>query len=151
MINYAQAMDEIRRRFYEDWTAKASLIVGYTPEVTFANVGKKETPQSNVYWARFSTQTVTDEQATLSNCEGTPNQFKYTAEGLIFVQLFLPKDDLQANEKGEKLAVIARNAFRKKSTAGGVWFKNARIQEQPQEELFYRFNVVAEYSYDELY
>ena len=51
--------------------------------------------------------------------------------------------------KGRDLAEIARNSFRGKCVEGIV-FRNARINDLPSEELFYRFNVIAEYQFSEL-
>lgn len=150
MINYADAMDEIRQTFVDKWEAESASIVGYIPEVRYANLEKKETSDGSKYWVRVSVQTASEEQSTLSNCEGLPGQKRFTNFGIAIIQIFCPKSDVRSNELGEKLAMLSRNAYRGKATKGRVWFRNTRIQELAPEELFYRFNVVTEYEYDEL-
>jgi hypothetical protein len=149
MITYEEAVDEIFSLFNEKWidpVEGSEPIIGYVPSVQWDGVEVSATLDYAKYWARVSQQTVIEAQTTLRN--GDCGQ-RYTSEGLVFVQLFLPKSDAQAMEKGRKLAIVARDVYRGKSTSGKVWFRNARINELPPEEKWYRFNIIAEYEYDE--
>lgn len=150
MITYTQAGDEINTQFLTAWNAHSSAIVGYVPEIRWQNVQNRPLPDGSKFWVRVSKDTVFEQQATLSVCEGLPGQRKYTANGLVFVQLFMPKSNHQAFELGQQLAVIARNAFRGKSTPGNIWFRNVRINEVQPEELYFRINVISQFEYDEL-
>jgi hypothetical protein len=145
--DYVTAIDEMFSLFNEAWLAQSSDVVGYVPEVRWPGVEEPQTPDFSKYWLRVSQQTVIEEQTALA---GSDSKRRYTASGLIFVQLFCPKSEAVAMENGRKLAVIARNSFRGKTTSGKVWFRNARINELAPEESAYRFNVVAEYEYDEV-
>lgn len=146
MISYEDAIDEMFEAFNVAWLANSAAVASYVPEVRWPGVEEPETPDASKFWVRVSQQTVSEEQSTLRNDESVQ---RYTADGLLFVQLFCPKSDAESMAKGRKLAVIARNAFRGKTTSGKVWFRNARINEIPPEDKFYRFNVVTEYEYDE--
>lgn len=146
---YAEAKDAMFGLFASAWTA-ATAVVGYAPEVRWQGVEESAAPDMSKYWARVSKQTVVERQASLSNDVGIPGKKRYTTSGLIFAQVFAPRGDSRAQERGEALAVIARNAFRGHTAGDAVWFRNARINELPPEELALRFNVVAEYEYDEL-
>lgn len=146
----SEARNEINGLFLAAWNANAAAIVGYVPNVEWQGVQPRTTPDPSKYWARVSMQTVFEEQTTLSTCEGKPGQKRYTASGLVFVQLFCPKSLGQAFELGGELAEVAKKAFRGKSTPGKVWFRNARINEIDPEDLYYRYNVVTEFEYDEL-
>jgi hypothetical protein len=150
MITYHQADDEINATFLTAWNAESGAIVGYVPEIRWQNVQRREIPDGSKFWVRISKDTVYERQATLSTCEGIPGQRKYTANGLVFVQLFCPKSNAQAFELGQQLAIIARNSFRGKTTPGNIWFRNVRINELQPDELFYRLNIIAEFEYDEL-
>lgn len=150
MIEFDKVADEINALFFKAWKAETAAIVGYVPNIYWQGVQPRETPPSNKFWARVSKQTVFEQQATLSTCEGKPYQRKYTADGLIFIQLFCPKSETRAFEFGQQLAKIARNAFRGKVTDGRIWFRNVRINELEPEELYLRFNIVCEFQYDEL-
>ncbi|QBZ71726.1 minor tail protein [Pseudomonas phage KP1] len=150
MIEFDEVDDEINTLFKTAWDLNSSAVAGYIPEVRWQGLETTELPDGSKFWCRVSKQTLEEEQATLSNCEGAPGKKKYTADGLIFVQLFCPKSNSRSFQLGQKLAKIARNAFRGKSTPGGVWFRNVRINELDPENLYHRFNVIAEFEYDEL-
>lgn len=145
--NYVQAIDEIFSLANAAFVANAAAIVGYLPDIRWPGVAEAGTPDASKFWARVSQQTVLEEQTTLSGEDGKK---RYTASGLVFVQLFCPFSDVAAMEKGRALAVMARNAFRGKTTSGKVWFRNARINELAPADGAYRFNVVTEYEYDEI-
>lgn len=147
---YADAIDAMFAKFRTAWIAATAAIVAYVPEVRWPGVENPALPSTDVYWARVSQQTVIERQTTLSNDVGEPGKKRYTTSGLIFVQIFCPKSDSRAMERGRALAVVARNAFRGHTASGVVWFRNAHVNELPPEELALRFNVVAEYEYDEL-
>lgn len=143
---YDEAKDEIFSQFYTAWKAQSAAIAGYEPEAWWQNLEKPYKPPQDKFWVRVSTQSVIEEQSTFR--DGVEK--RYTGSGLVFVQLFCPKTLGDADTLGGKLAEVARNAFRGKKTTGGVWFRNVRINNLEPEELFYRFNVVAEYEYDEV-
>lgn len=149
-LAYSEAADEMLALFKAAWEAGSGAIAGYIPEVRWPGVEKTAKPDSSKFWVRVSLQGIKEGQATLSNCVGLNFKKRYEAKGLIFVQLFCPKSLETAVNKGRFLATVARNAFRGKTTAGGVIFRHARFSELPQEELFHRFNIVAEYEFDEI-
>lgn len=146
MITYEEAIDEIFGIFKTAWDAESAAAVTYVPEVRWPGVEEPNKPDNSSFWVRVSQQTVLENQASLKNGE---NGQRYTTSGLVFIQLFCPKSDSESMTKGRRLAIIARDAFRGNSTSGNVWFRNAKINELPAEEYFYRFNVIVEYEYDE--
>jgi len=145
-VTYEEAIDQIFGIFRAAWFTNSEAIVGYVPELRWWGVEEPNEPNTSVFWARVSQQTVTEEQSTLQNGEC----IRYETEGLVFVQLFCPKSDAKSIEKGRKLAMLARDAYRGNSTDGNVWFRDARIKELDPEKDWFRFNVVAEYTYDEI-
>lgn len=148
---YPQAIDEIFTLINSAWVAGASAAAGETVDpLRFVGVETQGKQATDKYWARVSTQGVDENQASISNGVGAPGNRRYQAEGLVFVQLFGPKSRNTAMEKLRLLAQLARNAYRGKVTANGVWFSHVRIQELDPEELWQRINVVAEYAYDEI-
>lgn len=143
---YPNAIDEMFAALRLPWNAQTTAIVGYVPEIRWPGVEEPDKPELKKFWARVSTQTVLERQATFRN--GTDK--RYTTDGLLFVQLFCPMSDKQAMDKGRRLAVVARNAFRGVETSSSIWFRNARINELSPDGKAYRFNIVTEYEYDEL-
>lgn len=150
MIEYPDAIDELYAKFVAAWNAQSAAVVGYVPQIFFQGVQPETPPDSSKYWCRVSHDIVIESQTSLSTCEGAPGQRRYTAQGLLFVQLFGPKEDAQAFEFLQKLAIIGRNAYRGKTTPGHIWFRNVRVKPLPDEELYKRFNVIAEFEYDEI-
>lgn len=146
-LTYPQATDEIKSFFWSDWNSvKTSSIVGYVPKVFWQGITEPDPPDSDAFWARFSIQTVFEEQSGLS---GGDLSRRYTTSGLIFIQIFCPKSESRGFEFGQQLASVGRASFRGRSTPGGVWFRNVRINELNPEQLCYRFNVVSEFEFDE--
>jgi len=146
---YNEARDQMFALFEAAWQANAPAIATYEPEIRWQGRERQEVPASDQFWCRVSAQSVSETQSTLSDCVEEPGRKRYTSSGLIFVQLFGPKEE-EDYEKLEQLAIVARNAFRGKTTPGKVWFRNARINTIPEEVDFYRLNAVAEYEYDEV-
>lgn len=143
---YPQAIDEMYGLFNTAWAAGAPAIVGYLPEIRWQGVEKEGSPETKKYWCRVSSQSVLERQITFRN--GTDK--RYQTDGLLFVQVFAPMSDAKAMENLRALAVVARNAFRGKTTSSMIWFRNVRINELGPDNKAYRCNVVAEYQYDEI-
>jgi len=146
--NYPQAADEINAVAYQAIKTGAAAIVGYVPDVRFANIEKPGTPDGSKFWLRVSMQTVDEAQTTLANQVTGPDKKRFTANGLIFVQIFCPKSVSNSDQLGKQLAELVKNAYRGKSTSGCVWFSHTRIQEKPPEAQFWNYNVVSEFEYD---
>lgn len=141
--NYIGAIDEMFSLFLAAWTAETAAVVGSVPKIFWPDT--RDAVDLSKFYCRVSQQTVNETQA------GPKTQNKrYENAGLIFVQIFCPSSEVAAKLKGRELAVIARNAFRGKKTTGGVIFQNVRIQELLPENGAERFNVVAEYEYEEI-
>lgn len=148
---YPQAVEEINRLFTVAWNANSPAAVGLAeaPEIRYNNLVYANPPPKTKYWCRISTQVISEEQATLSNCVVAPGQKHYQVEGLVFVQIFAPMV-ADASSKLRLLAVVARNAFRGKEGVGRIWFRNVRINELKPEESFYRTNIVGEFEFNEI-
>lgn len=147
---YIAAVDSMFLAINLAWKAGAAAIVGYLPEVRWQGIENPDPPDASKYWARVSQQGVDRHQASLSNNVNGPDKRRFNSAGLIFVQIFAPRSDELGFQRGQGLAVIARDALSRHTADGEVWFRYARVNELPPEEQWHRFNVVAEYEYDEL-
>lgn len=150
MTTYDQSTDDIFGVVNTTVTNGAPGIVGYVPEMRWQNVEEPATPPVDQLWLRTSLQTVINEQATLSTDEGTAGQKRYDIQGLVFVQIFLPRSVATSGADGRKVGEMLVNAFRGTRTTNGVWFRNARVQELAPEDSYFRFNVVSEFHYSDI-
>lgn len=151
MIDNVSARDEINDQFLKHWSEHApSFNGGAVPPIEWQGVQPLSVPDRNGIWARVSIQNVMEQQTTLSTCEGVAGQRRYTASGLVFVQIFAPVSASSAFRSGLQLANVAKDAFRGKTTNGRIWFRNVRLNELEPEGAYYRFNVIAEFEHDEI-
>lgn len=149
-LTYSEAVDEMFAVIETANNASSTAIIGYVPQLFWPGVKTLSSPDLSKFWGRVSQQTVIEGQSSLSNCEGLPGQHRFTAKGFIIAQLFLPESNPEAMSKGRLWASVLKNSVRRRSTSGRVWFRDARIDELPQQNTQYRLNVVAVYEYDEL-
>lgn len=142
---FEAAYDEITDQFKTGWAAEAPAIVGFLPEVRFTGVEEGSLPQD--HFCRFTLDPVIEAQASLRDGE---NGQRYESEGLIIIQVFTWRKNPQAEEFGRRLSVVARDIFRGKTFLGCILFRNVRINRLEAEAKYWRYNVIAEYQYDEI-
>ena len=144
------AIDEILGKV-QAVIASTAAVVGYAIEMRWPGI-ERNAPDWSKYWGRASYKTADETQAAFASNVEAEGQRMFQTDGVVFVQLFCPKSDVEAHIKGGRLAKLFRDAFRAMGSTGEVEFFNARIQElDPDRETgSIRFNVVADYQYDEL-
>jgi hypothetical protein len=144
--DYPSARNEIFKQ-YQGIIPSTAAIIGEALIVNYQGVTTEEKMPVDKFWSRVSIQTVIEEQTALA---GNDLKRRYTSNGVVFVQLFIPVIRLPDYEKGTKLAQLIKTAFRGKQTENCIWFRNTRIQELPKENAWFRINVVSDYQYDEI-
>lgn len=144
--SYSAGRDELFAQFLLV-LPQAQTLLGYKPFVVYQGLESAEKSPTDKVWMRVSQQTVLESQATIS---GNDLKRRYTSDGLLFVQLFIPKQAPELYDLALKVAEVVKRQFRGKQTENCIWFRNARIQELPPEAAWFRINVVAEYLYDEM-
>jgi hypothetical protein len=141
------ARDAIARIFWEAWkTNTPALNGGDVPPVFWPGVIEPSPPPVKEAWARYTIQHFTGTQDTL----GGAGSRLFNRTGLVTIQVFIPLKKEGNLALLEQLAMVAKDAFEGNSTSEGVWFRNARIQEVGASGNVYQFNVLAEFTYDEL-
>ena len=145
-----QATDLMFSRIKHVIDNDVAAILGYIPETRWPYVAEPSKPNSAKIWLRVSSQVVMEGQSTLSTCVGAPGKKRYQTAGLIFIEAYIPKTTKDTTSI-RLTASALRNAFRNAPSGEyGIRYYNARVNDGiPPEELFYRFNVVTEYEYDE--
>jgi len=145
----SSATDEILGRVYAILPALAS-IAGQDIEARWPNIEMAQAPDRSKYWIRTTLRTVDEPQAGLSVAVKEIGKRRFKSIGLVYVQIFCPQADVEANDRGDRMCVVIRDSFRAIAPSAKVTFKNARIQELAPEDSAIRFLVVAEYEYDEI-
>jgi hypothetical protein len=111
--------------------------------------GKLRKDVPSVCWVRISMQQVISPlKAYINNQDGADNQI-FETSGLIFAQVNVAMSSLDGFRLGDLLATELKAILRSAETPSGMWLRNARFNELPSDGEFYKWNVVAEYEYDE--
>lgn len=149
--SYTQSNSELYKPIVDLCKSSAvRLLFDYDIDIRWPNNEKDSKPDASKIWLRVSRQTVTNPQTAIQNNFRGQSARKYTNNGLLFIQIFSPKTN-GVFPKVEKLAeMFVKEVFRGKSTEHCIVFRNARFNELPPENDWYRLNVVTEYEYDEI-
>ena len=148
MIGYIDATDEMFGIINAVLTdAKWHTALGYDIDTRWPGDAVAAKPSMVQLWARVSKQVVKDAQDSLANAEGERN---YETVGLLYVQLFCPRNQPATLDNGRLVAIDLQKAFRKQSPSGEIWFLNQAIRELAETEENYPIQVVTEYRYNTL-
>ena len=151
MIGHTDAIAEMHAMFLAAWDTQAVRdVVGYVPEVQYSDVKVLAKLTGDKFVARVNVIHGSERQATLSDCVSAPGKRMYQFDGVIIVQLFVPKHVENNIVQGRRLAEIGRNAYRGTASENGIWFRNARIEPRREEELFFRLDVVVDFTHSEV-
>ena len=124
------------------WFAAVAAL-GLEAEVRYKDDGLEQ-PEQGSYWMRLSTQTVDEGHETLSNGENR----RFLTVGLVFVQIFCPRQDDNASDNADILAEAMRNAFRDPRVDANLEFTGATIDDNVRPEpAWIAVNVNARFSY----
>lgn len=147
------ARKEIFALIASGWAAKAPAIVApaAAPEMRYQGIEEGALPGAQKFWARSSTQLVTTRQsAHMMLPEPGQSPVEYATAGVVFVQIFAPMKGIGSYAKGELLAELGQCMFMATETASGVWFRNPRINELTNDGTWYRWNVIADYQFNQV-
>lgn len=95
-------------------------------------------------WARVTYLPNLREQTSLA----TSGNAKYTAQGVVIIQIFAPTGD--GGTLGRTLCDLVETAYEGVSIANGVWYKNTRTEYVGTEGFWTHWNVTSEFSYDQV-
>jgi hypothetical protein len=90
-------------------------------------------------------QTITDTQSSFRNGNETR---KYTATGMLGVQILCPKNVAKAYVYGRLLARLVQKAFRNPPSGGSVWYRDQRIIEVGSVQNDNQINIFVTASYE---
>lgn len=146
---FIESGDEIYARINTLWNDVAVGLFGYKPALYWPGKVEPDKVDGSKSWGRVTRRTVDETQSGFVACSFN-SKVRYTNSGLIYIQLFGSLSETGSDRKAQQLAEALKNAFKRKCTGSKVIFRNSRIEPLDPEELFFRYNVVFEYEYDEL-
>jgi hypothetical protein len=140
------ARNDIVDIFKVKWDADTPAVNGGAiPVVSYDNVGF--TPPTNAAYAKLRIRHQGGNQATL---RGDPSvgATRFTKLGTVIVSVYQPISGADTT-LAEALAMIAKEAFEGQKTINQVWFRNVFAGFTAIEDKFVRFDVNANFLYDE--
>ena len=146
MINYPDAVDELRNLFNVNFQTLPTSILSYVPDIHWEGVELSSDIDTSKFWIRFSERSSGTNQSSLRN-DGLVK--RYRNRGFVFVQVFCPVSVEGSMNTGRRIADFVKKIFQGHSISGNIWFRETRVQTLDPENLWYRFNVIAEYQHDE--
>lgn len=149
MISQQNARKEMFALVDAAWAAGATAIAGYVPDIRFQGVEEAALPGADKFWARCSTNNVTTNQVGHAMPEAGVSDVVYRTVGFITLQVFAPMKGADSYAKGELLSSLGQRMFMASETGGAVWFRNPRIRELDNDGTWYRWNVIADYQFDQ--
>lgn len=142
----ASAKDEIYglvTTAFNAWLADA----GETCELRYQ--GRAKATKTLPLFVHFSMQQVLSTLKAFVQTEDRNDKKVYETSGLFFAQVNVGMAEQDSFRRGDLIATALRDMVRDVDTPSGVSLRNARFNELPSDTQSYRWNVIAEYEYDE--
>lgn len=144
--NPLDARDEMFALFAAGW--EATDVLDTPPEIRWQGKEKGDIPPG--YFVRVYTIGVKSEQrGFLQRDDPGASPPVFDTCGMIYASVFAPMSAEDSFRNGELLARAGRDIFRSAETPSGVWFRNARYVELPNDGKHYGWNVIVEYEFSE--
>lgn len=145
----AQARDEMFALLRVAWGAGAAAVVGgaYIPVMIWQGQEPSKAPDQGKAYGRATVLHASGSQRSLADETGAK---RWDRRGVVMVQCFGPLSGGKGLTIADGLANIALNAYEGKSSPGGAWFRNCRLNEVGASDGLFQINVVAEFQYDEV-
>lgn len=148
IIDEAMARDMMASQLFEAWGSApwASFGIADAPQIAWQGRADDFEPSPGLPYARWQAQHASAPQAGM----GDSNRARrFEVRGLVTMQCFGPLENGNGFEVAERLAIIARNAYRDRHS-DCISFRNCRIQEIGKDRGWFIFNMYADFTYDEV-
>lgn len=143
-------IEAIYKHFVDEFSTEAATIVGAPVEIRFRGNNYDTQPSRDKYWVRLSPVVIRSEQATLSVSSKEFGKKRYKTRGVIFAQIFGPREKFGSYDKCGELATLARKVLRKNPTDPNstVWFKEATAEGLDPEDNWQRWDTSASFTFE---
>lgn len=148
-LDPASARDKMAAVLREAWAAQAWAWRGFNgaPTIMWQGMTVLKPPKVDAPSLSWAANHNESPQVGLSDDIG--NRL-YENAGMLVMQAKGPLSGGYGFEVAERMAIIARNAYRGKSPPDCIWFRNARFEEVGPDAGWYLFNIFVEFEYNEV-
>lgn len=134
-MTFQDGIDSMLTVFKTAWD-----LLGYP--ATYTDI-PAETPVADTVWARAIVRHATGGQGSLTGDSGT---VKWDRRGVLWIQVFAPIG--AGSVQGLQAAQQLINAYQ--AERGPVWYRNIRMNEMGADGAWERFDVKADFEYDDV-
>lgn len=111
--------------------------------------GKLKVAETEPLYVHFSMQQVLSPLKAFVRTDDRADVKMYETSGLIFGQVNVAMAEADGFRRGDLIATALRDMLRDAETPSGIWLRNSRFNELPNDVQYFKWNVIAEYEYDE--
>ena len=142
------ARDSMATMLMNAWAAQDWAGLGFTgaPDIEWQGRGVSDALTIEKPYIVWRAEHAEAPQAAFSDSA----EKAYENNGMIIIQCKGPLLPGNGFEVAQRMAIIARNAYRGKQTPECIWFRNARISEVGADGGWYLFNTYIEFQYNEV-
>lgn len=123
-------------------TPLKAVVVAQSLYAIYDDTGKTVPKNVTTKWARISVRHRNGTRASLGRADG---KGKHTQSGLIFVEIFTPREDGLVNS--DVISAAFAEDFRN-SADGDIWYADVSEVEVGEDGNWFRTDVIAEFEYD---
>lgn len=144
-ISTIQAQEDAFKRAYLVTLTKGPELLGYVPRMEWHLSASPDTVDNSRTWVHVTTETIAEEQDSLSNGETR----LFVSHKMAVIRLFFADDIDTSNIK--EFANAMRDAYRAVRKGSEVVYTHARLEEVDDERVYFRCDVLVEYTSYERY
>lgn len=146
--DYTSAINEIFGPLNLVWASIVAANGALNAKLYIQGLPEPEAPDAVNFWGRLSQLTIARRQVSFT----TASKKRHRVEGRLILQLFVPMAQAENASfwRGRNIAKAVKGVYSELTTPSGVQFLNVSIEELPNDGKRFRFNVIAEYNYDEI-
>ncbi len=147
-ITYELAVREIFKPCVTNWAAFCAAHTVAGSKLNIQGLPGFDVLDNDLFFGRISQRTISSPQRTFRTTE----QKRYRTVGALLIQVYGPMSqaDSGAFYKCRKLCEALQDLYRAYPKNSVIEFLNVSIEELPNDGKRFRFNVVADYNYDEV-
>lgn len=153
-MTYEESNAAIFSILLSGFKTQAAIIIGYDPTIYWPFQTRPQNAPVDKIWLRVSRKTVLETQAGPASGEtinGSRSLRRFDVDAMLFVQLFVPTNTREADKLIPQISQLIKDSLQGKASADN-WLHvgDTTIDEQTNEQNWFRVGVSSEFKYQEL-